>query len=143
MIKFLYFIRLYPSMGSRIAILACALLSLLGIMISFYTQYVIKLNPCLSCYILRYSYLTILVLSMISLKFNRFIFVVMALSILIVCISSWGILGYAGYISNPCIESCPLGGDVAIEYMLFILAFIGGIVELILSYLATRFSNSF
>ncbi len=127
-------------LGSRM-ILLCTLVSLLGVLISFYTQYVIKASPCLSCYILRYSYLAILLLSIASFKANRLISLVMGLSLLIIAISSWGILGYAGYVPNPCIEACPLGEDTAIGYALFILAFIGGLIEFTFSYLAIRFPS--
>ncbi len=128
-------------MSSKVAIIACALLALLGVFISFYTQYIIKVNPCLSCYVLRYSYLTILIVSLISLKFSKLSLIVAGLSILIMCISLWGILGYIGYVPNPCIEACPLKEDLTIGYTLFTLAFIGGVVELILSYLAIRLSS--
>ena len=127
-------------MSPKAVILACAILALVGISISFYTQYIAKVNPCFSCYILRYSYLAILVVSIASLRFNKLIFIVTGLAVLIICVSSWGILGYAGYVSNPCIESCPLEEDITIGYMLFILALIGGLVELVLSYLAVRLS---
>ncbi len=143
MIKFLNFIFPYFQMrlSSRIMILLCALVSLSGVLISLYTQYVVKVNPCFSCYILRYSYLAILLVSIASLKANRLISLVMGLAVLIIAISAWGILGYAGYVPNPCIEVCPLGEDIVIGYALFILAFIGGLMEFTFSYLAARFSS--
>jgi len=124
--------------GWRTAAYVCALIAVLGLAISFYTEYVVKVKPCFSCLILRYSNLIVALLSIASLRARRLMLAVGLLSVLIIVISAWGVLGYVGYIENPCIEACPLEEDLEIGYRLFSLALVGGIVEAALSVVALR-----
>ena len=114
------------------------LMALSGEMISFYTEYVLLVKPCLSCYILRYSYLTLIPVQAISIFKRKIGIIATAIAVFIIIISSYGLLGYMNYVANPCIEACPFGEDIEVGFRLFSLSLIGGIVELALMLLAIR-----
>ncbi|MCD6348684.1 MAG: disulfide bond formation protein B, partial [Candidatus Korarchaeota archaeon] len=64
----------------KVAILLCALVALLGISISLYTEFIAGIKPCFSCNLLRYSYFLILVISLLSLKFRSLTPVLLVIS---------------------------------------------------------------
>ncbi len=109
------------------------LLTTVGIIISFYTEYGQGITPCFSCYLLRYSYIALLVLFATSLKLRNLLPLNMLISALIIAISLWGFIGYLGYVGNPCIEACPLGESLEVGFRLFTLSLIGGVIVLLLS----------
>jgi disulfide bond formation protein DsbB len=114
------------------------LIALSGEIISFYTEYVLSVKPCLSCYILRYSYLTLIPVQIISIFRRKIGILAAAIAIFIIIISSYGLLGYMNYVPNPCIEVCPFEEDIEIGFRLFSLSLIGGVLELALMLLAIR-----
>ncbi|MCC6028635.1 MAG: disulfide bond formation protein B [Candidatus Korarchaeum sp.] len=114
------------------------LIALSGEIISFYTEYVLLVKPCLSCYILRYGYLTLILVQTISIFKRKIGIIATIIAILIVIISLYGLLGYMNYVANPCIETCPFGEDREVSFRLFSLSLIGGIAELVLMLLAMR-----
>lgn len=109
------------------------LLTIIGIIISFYTEYGQGIPPCFSCYLLRYSYIALLVLFVLSLKLRNLLPLNILISVFIIAISSWGFTGYLGYVENPCIEACPLGESLEVGFRLFTLSLIGGVIALLLS----------
>jgi disulfide bond formation protein DsbB len=114
------------------------LIALSGEIISFYTEYVLLVKPCLSCYILRYSYLTLILVQIISIFRRKIGILATAIAIFIIIISSYGLLGYMNYVPNPCIEACPFEEDIEVGFRLFSLSLIGGVLELALVLLAIR-----
>jgi disulfide bond formation protein DsbB len=114
------------------------LIALSGEIISFYTEYVLLVKPCLSCYILRYSYLTLILVQIISIFRGKIGILATAIAIFIIIISSYGLLGYMNYVLNPCIEACPFEEDIEVGFRLFSLSLIGGVLELALVLLAIR-----
>jgi disulfide bond formation protein DsbB len=114
------------------------LIALSGEIISFYTEYVLLVKPCLSCYILRYSYLTLILVQIISIFRRKIGILATVIAIFIIIISSYGLLGYMNYVSNPCIEACPFEEDIEVGFRLFSLSLIGGVLELALVLLAIR-----
>jgi len=114
------------------------LIALSGEIISFYTEYVLLVKPCLSCYILRYSYLTLILVQIISIFRRKIGILATAIAIFIIIISSYGLLGYMNYVLNPCIEACSFEEDIEVGFRLFSLSLIGGVLELALVLLAIR-----
>ncbi|MEM2542856.1 MAG: disulfide bond formation protein B [Candidatus Korarchaeum sp.] len=112
--------------------------ALLGEVISFYTEYVLLVKPCFSCYVLRYSYLSLIGLQLISIKVKRVTILSLLLTIPIVAVSLYGVMGSLNYVSNPCIEACPYGDYLEISFRLFSLSLAGGILEFLLMLQASR-----
>ncbi|MDK2372561.1 MAG: disulfide bond formation protein B [Candidatus Korarchaeota archaeon] len=128
-------------MSTKAISLTIAFIALVGILLSFYTEFVQGIRPCLSCYTLRFSYIAIFLISLAYFKFKRASYLILAISLLIIGISSWGILGFLGYQSNPCIEACTLSIELNVSYRLFSLALLGGIIELVLALLLIRYGS--
>ncbi len=120
-------------MPSKVIVLLIAIIALVGIALSLYTEFIRGIAPCFSCYILRFSYIAIFLLSLVYSKYRRISYFILPISLLIIGVSAWGMLGFLGYQSNPCIESCALPTELGVSYTLFTLALIGGITELILT----------
>lgn len=112
--------------------------ALLGEIISFYTEYVLLVKPCLSCYILRHSYLSLIGLQLISVKVKRITIIPLLLTIPIIIISVYGLMGSVNYVPSLCIEACPYKGDLEISFRLFSLSLVGGVLELLLMLQASR-----
>ncbi len=125
-------------MPSKVIALLMATIALVGIVLSLYTEFIRGISPCLSCYILRFSYIAIFLLSLAYFKYRGASYLILAISLLIIGVSAWGILGFLGYQSNPCIESCALPIELGVSYTLFTLALIGGITELVLTILLIK-----
>ncbi len=122
-------------MSAKMVASTIALVALVGVSLSLYTEFIQGINPCLSCYILRFSYILVLLLSLTYFKYKGAAYPILAVSLLIIAVSSWGLLGFLGYQSNPCIEACTLPTELSVSYRLFSLALIGGVVELVLALL--------
>ena len=120
-------------MPSKVIPLLMAIIALVGIALSLYTEFIRGITPCLSCYILRFSYIAIFLLSLAYFKYRGISYLILAISLLIIGVSAWGMLSFLGYQSNPCIESCALPTELGVSYTLFTLALIGGITELVLT----------
>ena len=114
------------------------LVAVLGEIISFYTEYVLLVKPCFSCYILRYSYLSLIGLQLASVRVKKLTLVPALLAAFIIIISLYGVMGYMNYVLNPCIEVCPYGEDIEIGFRLFSLSTVGGVLELLLMLQALR-----
>ena len=126
-------------MPSKAIALLMAIIAFVGIALSLYTEYIRGISPCLSCYVLRFSYVAILLLSLACFKHVRASYLILAISLLIIGVSTWGILGFLGYQSNPCIESCALPTESSVSHTLFTLALIGGIAELVITLLLIKY----
>jgi disulfide bond formation protein DsbB len=113
-----------------------------GVFLSFYVQYFLGIPPCLECIILRYSYLLLALIYPLSLIKRSILPIIAAVSVIIIAVSIWGVLGYLGILPNPCIESCPIGLSAEIGRNLSALALFGGILSLIASNLLWKKSNS-
>lgn len=129
-------------MTAKTAAVVMALVALTGVLLSLYTELVKGIKPCLSCYILRYSYLSILLFSPFSLRYETISRFLTAVSIFIVAVSSWGLIGSLGYVPSPCIGTCNLPAALSVETGLFSLALIGGLIELISSLSLMKFRRS-
>lgn len=129
-------------MNARILVGIMTLIAFIGVLLSLFTEFIQGVEPCLSCYILRYSYLSILLLSPFSLRYKAVSRFLIALSIFIVVISGWGLMGSLGYLNSPCIDACSLQATSDLELRLFSLAMIGGLMELILSLAQARSEKS-
>lgn len=116
-------------------------LAIAGEIISFYTEYVLLVSPCFACYVLRYSYLSLIGLQLISMRWRKLTMLTVMLSAFIVLVSLNGVLGYMNYTSSPCIEACPYEGDLSIGFRLFSLSLVGGVVELLLMLQALRLAR--
>ncbi|MCS7103371.1 MAG: disulfide bond formation protein B [Candidatus Korarchaeum sp.] len=114
------------------------LIAIVGEIVSFYTEYVLLIKPCFSCYVLRYSYLSLIGLQLISIKVKKITAMPLLLTVLIIIISFYGVMGYMNYVPNPCIEACPYGEDIEVSFGLFSLSLAGGIVEFLLMLQASR-----
>ncbi len=125
-------------MSTKAISLAITLIALVGILLSLYTEFIQGIRPCLSCYALRFSYIAIFLLSLAHFKFKRASYLILAVSLLVIVISIWGILGFLGHQSNPCIEACTLSIELSVSYRLFSLALLGGFMELVLALLLVR-----
>lgn len=122
----------------RVSILLGILVVILGEIISFYTEFVILVKPCLICYILRYTYLSLGIIQVLSIFRGKYIIIAILLSISIVIVSIYGLLGYKSYVVNPCIEICPYSEDILMSSRLLSLSAVGGALETLLMLQALR-----
>lgn len=122
----------------RSVVLLGVLVASLGGIVSFYTEYILLIKPCFSCYILRYGYLLLIGLQLVSIKVKKLIIVSFFLTIPVIIISIYGVMGYSNYVTNPCIGACPYGWDTEVSFRLFSLSLIGGILEFFLMLRASK-----
>ncbi len=106
--------------------------TIFGVVLSFFVEYVIGARPCMACLILRYSYLLLAVIYAASMLHGGRILPAISIlvSVWITAVASWGVLGYLGITKSPCIATCPIGEDPNLEKTMFCLALIGGILVL-------------
>ncbi len=105
-----------------------AAISASGFALSLFVEHVLGVMPCLTCLILRYSY----VLVALAFLFNARK-ISLLLSVWILAVSMWGVLGIVGLVENPCISVCYLESERMSAY-LFPLSAVGGVILTILSW---------
>ena len=107
-------------------------MTLFGVVLSFFVEYVLGAQPCTACLTLRYSYLLLAIVYAASMLHRGKVLPVLSIliSVWITAVALWGVLGFLGITGSPCITACPIGEDPRIEETMFSLALVGGILVL-------------
>ncbi len=103
-----------------------------GLALSLFVEHVLNVMPCLTCLVLRYSYAVLALTFLIRARKLS-----LALSIWVLAVSLWGILGLLGVVQNPCLSACYLESE-RMSLLLFPLSALGGAF---LTWLSWRWLN--
>ncbi len=103
------------------------LISFSGFALSLFTEYVLGIVPCLTCEVLRYSYLCLGVVFLLGRRKLSLL-----ISVWTLAVSLWGLLGLVGIVKNPCISVCYFETE-RISRVLFPLSTLGAMLLTIIT----------